>query len=117
MIADLIEALEVCGKGLDTVVTAGKDAPVSRILANCQHISEALGFAIGEMRAWASLYAPARREERRVRAGALIFDGLVYMHPALRRYNGIYVAVEWQGDRLIVSNGLDTICKLKVYDE
>jgi hypothetical protein len=62
-------------------------------------------------------HAVAQREECKVRASALIFSGLAYIHPALRRYNDTWVVVDRQGDRLIVSDGLGkTICELEVYE-
>ena len=54
----------------------------------------------------------------KVQAGALSFDGLVYMHPRLRQYNGTWVVAMRRGDRIIVSDGLGrTICELEAYDE
>ena len=52
----------------------------------------------------------------KVQSGAIVFDGLVYIHPALRQYNGTWVVARRRGDQLIVSDGLGrTICESAVY--
>jgi hypothetical protein len=121
-----IEALKKCKEALDILTSKCEGAEASDILASCKCINTSLCIVIMKMIAHQH-ETPCRkastpRKERKsneckVRAGALSFGGLVYIHPALKQYNEKWVVAERLGESLIVSDGLGKrICELEVYD-